>query len=314
MPDVVVLFFLLGLLASAAKSDLALPAPFLEAIAIYLLLSIGLRGGAELAHVAGAALLPQIATCLAIGFITPLILAPVLGALGLGAADRAAVAAHYGSVSVVTFAVGVAWFNARGATVEAHAPLWAALMEIPGLVTGIALARAGEGWRRVAWGPLAREVLLGRSVLLLGGGLAIGAAAGKAGMAPIEPVFTAAFKGVLAFYLLELGLLAGSRLGDWRRRWQLVPFAVLAPLVLGAIGAAAGTALGLSIGGAATLATLAASASYIAAPTAMRIAVPQADASLSIGLVLGVTFPFNIVFGIPIYLAMARSLAEIAGR
>lgn len=308
MPDVIVLFFVLGVAARLLRSDLALPPAFLEAVSIYLLLSIGVRGGVELSHAASASLLPQVLACLVIGFATPFLLAPVLRLLGLGRIDSAAIAAHYGSVSVVTFAVGTAYFAARGASVESHAALWVALMESPGIVAGILLARAGTGRRQTSLAATAREVLFGKSVLLLVGGMMIGAAVGKAGIVTIEPVFYGAFKGLLAFYLLDLGLVAGARLGAWRSHWRLVPFAILAPLVLGAAGAAVGTALGLSVGGAATLATLAASASYIAAPTAMRASVPDADPSLSISLVLGVTFPFNILVGIPVYLMLARAL------
>ena len=307
MPDVVVLFFVLGVLARLAKSDLSLPPAFLDAISIYLLLSIGVRGGVELAQAASISLVPQILACLAIGLATPFLLAPVLRLMGLSAVDSGAVGGHYGSVSVVTFAVGVAYFVAHGEKVDAHAALWVALMESPGVVAGIFLARSSRSRPGVA--AIAREVLFGKSVFLLAGGLMIGAAAGKSGVTSIEPVFYAAFKGVLAFYLLELGLVAGARLGAWRSNWRLVPFAILAPIILGALGAAIGTWLGLTVGGAATLATLAASASYIAAPTAMRASLPEADGSLSIGLVLGVTFPFNVLVGIPIYLALARALA-----
>ncbi len=309
MPDVVVLFFVLGVIARLVKSDLTLPPAFLEAISIYLLISIGVRGGVELAHAASWSLVPQILACVGFGFATPFVLFPVLRMLGLGAVDSGAVAGHYGSVSVVTFAVGTAYFAAQGEKPEAHSALWVALMESPGIIAGILLARVGSGAERGTLKAIWHEVFFGKSVLLLVGGLVIGAAVGKAGIVAIEPVFYAAFKGVLAFYLLELGLVAGARLGAWRSHWKLVPFAILAPVLLGAAGAAVGTWLGLSVGGAATLATLAASASYIAAPTAMRTSLPQADASLSIGLVLGVTFPFNVLFGVPIYLAIARALA-----
>ena len=311
MPDVVVLFFVLGVIARVVKSDLALPPAFLEAVSIYLLLSIGVRGGVELAHAASVSLVPEILACLAIGFATPFLLAPALRLFGLNSVDSGAVAGHYGSVSVVTFAVGIAYFAAQGEKVDSHSALWVALMESPGIVAGIFLARMGAGGGLGSLRVIGHEVFFGKSVLLLVGGLAIGAAAGKAGVTAIEPVFYVAFKGVLAFYLLELGLVAGGRLGAWRANWKLVPFAIIAPLVMGALGAALGTWLGLTVGSAATLATLAASASYIAAPTAMRASLPDADSSLSIGLVLGVTFPFNVLVGIPIYLAFARTFAHL---
>ena len=159
------------------------------------------------------------------------------------------------------------------------------------------------------WGELAHDVFLGKSVLLLAGGLLMGAFMGEAGTAPIAPVFMAPFKGVLALFLLELGLVAGGRLGALRQQGvAIVLFALIAPMGLAVAGALTGLALGLSVGGTAILATLAASASYIAAPTAMRMAVPEANAALSITAALGITFPFNIVLGVPLYLKLAQWL------
>lgn len=315
MLDAVVLFFLLGLFARLVKSDLRLPEALYETLSIYLLLAIGLKGGIELSKQPMLALLPQMLACMALGFAIPLVLTPLLRLLGLSRVDAASLAAHYGSVSVVTFAVASAYVVAQGEPAESHAALWVAIMEAPGIVAGILLARLGAKGQdgqpapRVAWGELAHDVFLGKSVLLLAGGLLIGAVMGEAGTAPIAPVFMAPFKGVLALFLLELGLVAGGRLGELRRYGvRLVGFALLIPPVLALAGALTGLALGLSTGGIAILATLAASASYIAAPTAMRMAVPEANAALSITAALGITFPFNIVLGVPLYLEMARWL------
>jgi hypothetical protein len=303
--DPVVLFFLLGLVARIAKSDLRLPEALYEALAIYLLLAIGLKGGVQLAQQPLAAVLPQALAAVALGAAIPLLLFPLLR-VRLARPDAASIAAHYGSVSVVTFAVATSFLAEQSIDAESHMPLILALMEAPGIVVGIVLARAG-GAQRVAWGPLAHEVLFGKSVLLLLGGLVIGALIGPEGIKPIAPLFTDLFKGVLALFLLEMGLVAGGRIGDLRRAGPfLLAFGVGAPLALGALGALVGHAIGLSLGGTALLATLAASASYIAAPTAMRIAVPEANPALSIGVALGVTFPFNIFFGIPLYLQYAR--------
>lgn len=311
MIDPVVFFFLLGVLARLAKSDLRLPEALYEALAIYLLLAIGLKGGTQLAQQPPAAVLPQALAAIALGATIPLLLFPLLTRVGrLSRADGASIAAHYGSVSVVTFAVGLSVLAQRNLAAEPYMPLLVALMEAPGIVTGILLARLG-GTQRIAWGTLAHEVVFGKSVLLLLGGLAIGALAGPDGLKPIEPLFIDLFKGVLALFLLEMGLVAGGRLGDLKRAGPfLVAFGVAAPLVLGALGAMVGCAIGLSVGGTALLATLSASASYIAAPTAMRIAVPQANPALSIGVALGVTFPFNITIGIPVYLQYARWLGS----
>jgi hypothetical protein len=151
--------------------------------------------------------------------------------------------------------------------------------------------------------------LLGKSVVLLVGGIVIGFIAGPQGIAPIKILYVDAFKAVLALFLLEMGLVAGGRLGDLKRAGlPLIVFAIAVPLIFSVIGALLGKSLGLSAGGSALLATMAASASYIAAPTAMRIAVPEANPALSIGAALGVTFPFNITVGIPLYLLLAQAL------
>ena len=319
MIDVVVLFFLLGLLARLVKSDLALPGVLYETLSIYLLLAIGLKGGVELSKQSLDAVIPQMLFCLALGLTIPLLLYPVLRRLvRLNGFDAASVAAHYGSVSVVTFAVASAYLMQRNIAFESHAALWVALLEAPGIVAGIALARwykkkqAGNTGAKsgIAWGALAHDVFLGKSVFLLVGGLAIGTLMGEAGTAPIAPLFTVLFKGVLALFLLELGLVAGGRLGELKRYGiKLIAFALLAPMCLAVLGALGGKALGLSTGGIAIMAALAASASYIAAPTAMRIAVPQANAALSITAALGVTFPFNVLLGIPLYLQLAQYLS-----
>ncbi len=316
MIDVVVFFFLLGVFARLVKSDLRLPEALYETLSIYLLLAIGLKGGIELSKQPLAALAPQVLACMALGFLIPFVLYPLARGLRLSGVDAAALVAHYGSVSVVTFAVAQAALAREGIAHESHAALWVAVMEAPGLVAGILLARwalrdAGGG-TRTDWSGLAHDVLFGKSVLLLLGGLLIGAVAGEAGTAPIHAVFVEPFKGVLALFLLELGLVAGGRLAEVKRFGPAVlVIGLLAPPLLALAGAATGWALGLSTGGVALLATLAASASYIAAPTAMRIAVPQANAALSITAALGITFPFNLVLGIPMYIELARWLERM---
>jgi uncharacterized protein len=336
--DAVVLFFALGVFARLVRSDLRLPEALYETLSIYLLLAIGLKGGVELSRQPLDVLGPQVLACAALGFSIPLLLFPALRALRLQPADAASVAAHFGSVSVVTFAVATATLQRAGVPYETHAALWVAVMEAPGIVAGILLARwsmrsaalknpsagaarAGSpagGSRSFAasgrfggWGALAHDVLFGKSVLLLLGGLTIGAVAGVAGTEPLRAVFVEPFKGVLALFLLELGLVAGSRLGEVRRFGAAVLLVgLLVPPVLALLGAAVGLLLGLSTGGVALMATLAASASYIAAPTAMRIAVPEANAALSITVALGIAFPFNLIIGIPVYLELARRLTS----
>jgi len=328
--DPVVLFFLLGVGARLARSDLRLPDALYETLSIYLLLAIGLKGGVELARQDLLALLPVAATAFLLSAAIPLIAFPLLrGPVRLARPDAASIAAHYGSVSVVTFAVAQSVLARAGVEAPPEFAVLVAIMEAPGIVVGIMLAR-GLGSRRAAgataagaaggdaasagagmrWGPLLHDAIFGKAVYLLLGGLAIGALVGEAGLAPLKPVFGDLFRGALALFLLEMGLVAGGRLGDLRRAGpRLVSFALLAPLLFGSIGLLAGKLLGLGVGGITLLATLAASASYIAAPAAMRVAVPEANPALSIGASLGVTFPFNVTVGVGLYLFIAQRLA-----
>jgi hypothetical protein len=230
----------------------------------------------------------------------------------IGRIDRvnsAAIAAHYGSVSVGTFAVGVAFLSRAGVPYEPVLPLYLVLLEVPAIMIGIVLARGFNS--ATAWGPVVREVLLGRSVLLLVGGMLIGWIAGSDALAPIGPLFFDLFKGVLALFLLEMGLIAADHLAGFRRHGVfLIVFAIATPLLFAAVGIGAGLIIGLSTGGLVLLATLAASASYIAAPAAMRSALPEANPALSLTAALAVTFPFNILIGIPLY----ERLAELVQR
>jgi hypothetical protein len=307
--DPVVLFFALGVAARLARSDLRLPEALYETLSVYLLLAIGLKGGAELARQSIAAIAPVALAGIALSALLPLLAYPVLRLAGrLARPDAASIAAHYGSVSVVTFAVAQSVLGRAGVEVEPQMAVLVALMEAPGIVVGILLAKRGD-LGAVGWGRLAHETLFGKAVYLLLGGLLIGVIAGPDGLAPVKPLFGDLFKGVLCLFLLEMGLVAGSRLADLRRAGPfLIAFGLVTPLVFASIGLAVGAALGLTVGSVALLATLCASASYIAAPTAMRIAVPQANPALSIGAALGVTFPFNVTIGVPLYLWAARQL------
>lgn len=305
MIDPIILFFILGALAGLLRSELRLPAAIYEFVTIVLLLGIGLKGGVELAKQPFSQLLPQMLAVVAMGFFLSLLAFPVLRYLGrFKRADAASIAAHYGSVSVGTFAVAIAYLDTRQVVVEEHMPLLLVMLEVPAIIVGIVLARGIS--RKTKWKSVAHEVFLGKGIVLLLGGLLIGWTAGPTGIASIEPLFVDMFKGILALFLLEMGLLTATQLGGLRKYGVfLVGFAILMPLVSAVIGAALGWALGLSIGGTAILATLAASASYIAAPAAMRISVPAANPTLSLAASLGITFPFNIVVGIPLYHALS---------
>lgn len=305
----VVLSFALGLLATWLRSDLRIPDEIHTALSIYLLLAIGLKGGAALATTSFSELwLPGLAT-LALGAATPLWCFAILHrVLRLGLEDAAALAAHYGSVSAVTYVASVSFVAAAGAQADGMMPTLLALLEIPGIAVAllIAHARSREG---VPLGEALRDILAGRSILLLLGGLAIGALAGPRSLAQVAPFFVDPFQGVLCLFLLELGMTAARRLRDVRRvGLALVAFGVVMPVLHGALGVTLGWLAGLSLGGSAVLGTMAASASYIAAPAAVRLALPAANPALYLTAALGITFPFNLAIGIPLYFSIAQRL------
>ncbi len=304
----VILFFLLGAIAGFVRSDLKIPGVLYESLSIFLLLAIGLKGGVELARYPLLDVAMPAIVVVVVGALIPLVAFPVLHRIGkLSRADSGSIAAHYGSVSVVTFAVGSAYLARLDESAEGYMTVFLVLLEIPALVIGVLLARRGE--QGTPWGRVLHEVFAGKSIVLLLGGLAIGWLAGPDGIAPLDSLFFDLFKGLLAIFLLEMGLVAAGRFGDLRRAgFFLVVFATLMPLAAAGLGLITGLLLGLSVGGTTLLATLYASASYIAAPAAMRIAVPQANPALSIGTALGITFPFNLIVGIPLYHRFAQYL------
>ncbi|TAE23357.1 MAG: sodium-dependent bicarbonate transport family permease [Candidatus Kapaibacterium sp.] len=305
------LFFLLGLLAGFLKSDLRLPKEIYDIISTYLLLAIGIKGGTQLAKIGvGSVLLPAFMTLL-IGIITPIIAFAIVRRIGkMSRPDAAALAAHYGSVSAVTFAVIQSYLDSRNTSYEGYMAVLLILLEIPAIIIGIGLARykkAGAAHESVFSKDMLHEVFLNRGVYLLLGGLCVGMIAG-AKIAPLKLVFTDAFPGILAFFLLEMGIVASQRLNEFRNAgFFLVVFAITMPLISASIAAVLGTFAGLSLGGTAVLITMAASASYIAATAAVRIAVPEANPTYYVTTALGITFPFNIALGLSLYVWMAET-------
>ncbi|QLG88948.1 sodium-dependent bicarbonate transport family permease [Chitinibacter bivalviorum] len=311
--DPVVLFFLLGLAAGVAKSDLKLPSALYDTLSVFLLLAIGIKGGLVLAKQPILEILPQALLVIAMGFILPLLAYPVLR-LKLAQPDAASVAAHYGSASVVTFAVGVAYLTRLGVSYESQSTLFLVLLEMPALIIGVILARLGakaDGAKAGhGWGKLLHEVLLGKSMVLLMGGLLIGLVAGPEGIKPLDKLYLDLFKPVLTLFLLEMGLVVAGKIGVLRQQGLFIlAIGVGVPLAFSWVGIGFGLMMGLSLGGLTLLGTLAASASYIAAPAAMRMAVPQANPALSLGAALGITFPFNLLVGIPLYYQFASAVA-----
>lgn len=305
-----VLAFLLGVVAALLRSDVRFPDAVHTALSSYLLLAIGLKGGAGLrAADIGDVVLPVLAAVV-LGVVTPLVAWTALRLLTrLERVDRAAVSAHYGSTSLVTFTAAVALLEDQDEAYEAYAATLLAVLEVPGILVGLLLAGGAATAAGAGRGEAVREILTGRSILLLVGGLAIGALAEPAAYENVAPLFVGLFPGILVLFLLDLGVLAGRRLRDVPAAGPgLVVAALVVPLLNGGLGVLAGNAVGLSVGGTALLGVLTASASYIAAPAAVRLALPQANPAYYLTTSLGITFPFNLVIGIPLFLALARAL------
>ncbi len=310
--DVVIAFFMLGLFARLVKARFDFPPALYQSIIIFLLISIGLKGGIALSAHNSDGLLLQSLAVITIGIVLPLIAFPVLHKIGgLGRDDAASIAAHYGSVSVGTYAVAITYLDARGITFEPYFPLFVALLEVPAIAVGICLARNHN--QRVEFRKVLHEVFFNQGVLLLVGGLIIGWLAGEANTAKIMPLFRDLFQGVLALFLLNMGLVAAEKLGSIKQYGSFIAsFAVVMPLTGAMVGALTGHLLGLSTGGIIMLATLASSASYIAVPAAMAVAIPAANQSISMTASLAITFPFNVLVGIPLYTSLLTTVFKSA--
>ena len=310
----VVLAFVLGVVAVLVRSDLRLPADLYTVLAVYLLFAIGLKGGAALSVTPFSSLWAPALATLVLGVVIPLFAYAILRRLGrFSVVDAAAIAAHYGSVSAVTFTAAMSALQSVG--VEGFMPALVAILEVPAILIALGLARSslsssgsasGGGSMAEIW----RELLVGRSLFVLIGGVMIGLLSGQRGLAEVSAFFVEPFKGALVLFMLEMGMVAAARLRDLRKAgFFLVVFGIVMPLVQGALGVALGTLAGLSVGGASVLGVMAASASYIAAPAAVRIALPQANPAFYLGSALGVTFPFNLSVSIPYCFALANWMA-----
>ena len=304
--DPIILFFILGIILGISKAEVRLPGQVYEFVTMLLLITIGLKGGIELAKQPFVSLLPKISLVLAVGIILPIFAYPVLKIIGkFKREDAASIAAHYGSVSVGTFAVTLAYLNTKGIPFEEYMALFVVILEIPAILVGIILARGVS--KQTNWKQVTHEVLLGKGVVLLVGGLLVGWLAGPSGVEPIAPLFFDLFKGILALFLLEMGLVTAVQLSSLKTYGLfLILFGVIMPIFSGVLGIITGQLMGLSVGGITVMATLTASASYIAVPAAMRISVPEANPTLSLAASLGITFPFNVLAGIPLYYFFAE--------
>lgn len=320
----IVLAFVLGMVARLLRSDLALPKDIYTGLSIYLLFAIGLKGGVELSHTSFEEFALPAAATVALGVLTPVIAYLVLRRLGsFTISDSAGIAAHYGSVSAVTFIAAQEFVEKMGVPAEGYMPTLLTLLETPGITVALAIgaiqtSRARKEAARSAgeeevhhgdWREALHEVLFGRTMMLLVGGLLIGFLMGDQGWKSVSLFFEGGFKGALTLFLLEMGILAAARLGDLRRVGPfLLAFGTLMPVVHGSLGVAFGAWAGLSVGGCTVLGAMAASASYIAAPPAVRTTLPEANPTFYLTSALAITFPFNLVAGIPLYFGIARML------
>lgn len=308
-----VLAFALGILASLIKSDLKISDEFYGALTIYLLFAIGLKGGMKLEGMSPAQVWKPIVAALTLSLAIPAWSYFILKKLcGLTSVDAGAVAAHYGSVSAVTFSAALAFLEKYQLQGEGYLPALLAIMEVPAIIVALFMVKQFNGGTMAAAGGIQKvlhELLTSKGILLLLGGLGIGLLCGHAGYEQVAPLFDAPFKGVLTLFLLAVGLLTGKRLADLKTvGLKLGAFALIVPPIHAVIAILLAKAAGMSLGGATVLATLGASASYIAAPAAVRIALPQASPALYFTTALAITFPFNIVIGIPLYHDIAKFL------
>lgn len=307
-----ILFFLIGILAVVVKSDLEIPESFLKVLSLYLLFALGFKGGNELQKMTlslDVALPLIIAT--AASFLIPLVVYPIVRRK-FGVADSAAIAATYGSVSAVTFMTASSYLDARQTPFGGYMVAALALMESPAILSGLVLARARDGKSGtggLSWGSVIHECLANKSVLILIGSLLAGMLTPASGAKALQPFVSELFPGMLCFFLLDLGLVAARRIADLRAGGLFaVAFALAFPVVSGGLAIATARVFGFREGDAVLFAILCASGSYIAVPAAFRAALPAANPSVYAGLALGVTFPFNLLIGIPFAYTVVHSL------
>jgi len=314
----VVLFFALGLVVALLRSPMSVPQSFAKGLAIYLMMAIGLKGGVEMSKTAlDGQVFAVFGAATILSFGLPFIAYAALRfTSGLSKTDAAATAGHYGSISIVTFVAAIEALRMAGVPSSGYLVAVAAIMETPAIISALWLAMRGSKAKSAEEasrdrGELAREVLLNASIVVLLGALVIGAVAGEDGFERLSPFFVAPFQGVLCLFMLDMGLNAGRGLRRGWRKLGVAPiaFGLYMPLIGASIGALCGMLIGMPAGDMALLMVLSASASYIAVPAAMRLALPESDPSVYLTLSLGITFPFNIAVGIPLYIAVATMMA-----
>ncbi|QFT87617.1 hypothetical protein FIU87_03045 [Bacillus sp. THAF10] len=320
----VVLFFVLGIIAAMFKSDLKFPAGLSEGLSIYLLIAIGIKGGIELSNYSIESVWAPILGALFLGAVIPIITLFILKLIKMDLKNSIGLAATYGSVSIVTYGAAIAFLNKSGTSYESFMNAIVVLMESPAILVSFLLLRILESnkdlpiYSTQSMGiipssttfldkEVLRESIFGKSILLLMGSLFIGWILGEQALPMVKPLFIDLYSSVLILFLLNMGLLVGKRLPEVKQHGlPLLIFGVTTPLLFGSLGVLVGNFVGLSLGGVTLMGVLAGSASYIAAPAALKTSVPEANPSIYLGLSLGVTFPFNLIIGIPVYFEMAK--------
>ena len=312
LTSVAVLVFILGFIGARIKSDVRIPEQIYQMISIFLLFGIGLKGGHALREVSFTSFAGPALATLGLGILIPFIAFTTLKLVRkINDLDRGAIAAHYGSTSLVTFTAALLFLENSGIKVEGFATALLTIMEVPGIVVGVYLGSRHRD-KSVQWGKTFQEVITGKTILLLVGGLVIGALTSDAGFMKVAPFFIDLQSGFLALFLLHLGYLAGSNWGEIKKVGAMVGiFAIIFPIFAGTLGVVVGNMVGLSVGGATILGVLCASASYIAAPAAVSVGLPEANAPLALMSSIGVTFPFNLLVGIPLYLEISQKISGL---
>lgn len=320
----VVLFFVLGLIAAIFKSDLKFPSALSEALSIYLLIAIGIKGGIELSHYSVDTVLAPIGGALFLGVAIPLITLFIMRLIKVDLENSIGLAATYGSISIVTYGAALSFLDKNGTMYEGFMNAIVVLMESPAILVSLLILNIVKNKsevtslssRSIGFMPqsfnlidkeILRESIFGKSILLLVGSLFIGVILGERAVPMVKPLFMDLYNSVLILFLLNMGLIAGQRLPEVKKYGvKLVLFGLLSPLLFGSLGVIVGSFVGLSVGGITLMGVLAGSASYIAAPAALKTSVPEANPSIYLGLALGITFPFNLIIGIPIYYELAK--------
>lgn len=320
----VVLFFVLGIIAAIVKSDLKFPNGLSEGLSIYLLIAIGIKGGIELSHYSIESVLAPILGALFLGIIIPVITLALMRVIKLDLKNSIGLAATYGSISIVTYGAAITFLDESGTSYEGFMNALVVLMESPAILVSLLLLKIAESkkdlpvysTRNLGFIPASsnlidkevlRESIFGKSILLLVGSLLIGWALGESAVPMVKPLFIDLYSSVLILFLLNMGLIAGKRLPEVKKHGlKLLAFGLFTPLLFGSLGVLVGDIVGLSLGGVTLMGVLAGSASYIAAPAALKTSVPEANPSIYLGLSLGVTFPFNLIIGIPAYYEIAK--------